>query len=45
MNCMQIAEFAHDLGARAQHQVEGVAEHDLGADLLQVARHHALTVP
>jgi hypothetical protein len=32
----------HDFRARAQPQVEGVAQHDLRADLFQFVRHHGL---
>jgi hypothetical protein len=32
----------HDLRARAQPQVEGVAQHDLRTDLLELVRHHGL---
>jgi hypothetical protein len=39
---VQAAELVHDLGARAQPQVEGVAEDDLRADFLQLDRVHRL---
>lgn len=39
---MQPSVLADDLGARAQPQVEGVAEHDFRAHVLQFRRVHAL---
>ncbi|MNI21736.1 hypothetical protein D3C73_752680 [compost metagenome] len=39
---MQAAVLFHDVRARAQPQVERVAQHDLRADFLQLVRHHGL---
>ncbi len=39
---MQAAVLADDVDARAQPQVEGVSEDDLGFDLVQIARRHRL---
>ncbi len=39
---VQAAVAVQDVGAGAQPQVEGVAQHDLGADLLQFVRQHGL---
>ncbi len=39
---MQAAMLFHDFGARAQPQVESVAQHDLRADFLELVRHHRL---
>src|SRR5690554_1441024 len=39
---VQAAVLLHDLGARAQPQVEGVAQYDLGADLVELVRQHGL---
>ena len=39
---MQVAMPADDVGAGPQHQVEGVAEDDLGAQVFQLLRRHGL---
>ncbi len=39
---MQPAEFADDVEARPQEQMERVAEDDLGADPVELARRHRL---
>ena len=39
---VQAAMLFHDFRARAQPQVEGVAQHDLRADFLQLVRQHGL---
>src|SRR5690606_30036490 len=39
---VQAAVSAHDVGPRAQHEVEGVAEHDVGAEVLELLGRHGL---
>ena len=39
---VQAAELGHELGPRAQHEVVGVGEDDLGPERLEVARGHGL---
>ncbi len=39
---MQAAEAGHPLGTGAQHQMVGVAQHDVGAELADLARIHRL---
>ena len=41
---MQAAELGDTLGARRQHQVIGVGEHDVGAERAHLAGYIALTV-
>ena len=42
---MQTAEPANPLVAGAQHQMKGIAQQHLGADVLDVARRHAFHRP
>ena len=45
MNVVQAAERGDALRARAQHQVIGVGEHDVGAGGFHWSEYSALTVP
>jgi hypothetical protein len=39
---VQTAEFIDEVGARSQHEMEGVAEDDLGAETLELLGRHRL---